>query len=156
MAPCGGQRLVVREQQDAVLHPLLVQLAEERRQNPGIQPLDGLNLSLQVAVMGALVGSLQMQSAEIRVAVQQGKRRLQLSLEVRVDLAGGALHLDFLKAPQNADAVTQGNGGNHAARMSVLLFKGGQLHGGALRPEPDAVGGHFSLAATFFVERMVV
>ena len=147
---------MVREEQDTVLHAFCVQFVKQRLQDPGIQPLDGLDLTGKISIVGALIRCFQMDTAKVRIGMDQIQCRPKLSFKIGIDLAGGTFHLDHFKAPQNANSMAQGDRGDHAAGVSVLSLEVRQFHRGALRPEPDAVGRHFSGAASLFIKGVAV
>ena len=65
VAPGGGEGLVVAEEQDPVVLPGLLQPGEQGGDQAAVQPLDGLDLAGQIAVVGALVGGLQVEADEV-------------------------------------------------------------------------------------------
>ena len=60
-----GERFVVGEEQQAVVHVRRVQTLGEGLDKPAVEPFDGLHLALEVAVVGAFVGRLEVQADEV-------------------------------------------------------------------------------------------
>ena len=62
---CRGERFVVGEEQQAVVHVRRVQTLGEGLDEPAVEPFDGLHLALEVAVVGAFIGRLEVQADEV-------------------------------------------------------------------------------------------
>ena len=156
MGPCGHKSLVVTEDQDPVIHPLLFHPANKRLHDQAVQLVDGQQLIGQAAVVGGFIGRFQMETHK-RIAGQQGILGcLQLTCIVGVYLAGGAFHGDHFQANQNADAVYQRHSADDRTAMAVILHKVGELDGSTFRPEPNTVGRFLTGSPALIVQRQML
>lgn len=70
-----------------MVQPRRLQAGDQRPRQAAVQPFDGLQLTRQVSVVGAFVGSFQVEADEV-VLLELGPGRFQLALEVGVSSAG--------------------------------------------------------------------
>ena len=146
---------MVGQEEDAVVPASPIHLGAQGTDHPRVEPLDAEQLTVKVAVVRTLVGRFDVDGDKVMHA-QHVERCVHLAFVVCVDLSRGTVGADHVKPYEPCDAVAERDRRNDGSVKAVALFEVGKRNGGAFRPEPNAVCGHFALTPKLLAQRVRV
>ena len=135
----GYGRGVIGHAEDSERPALLLHGLEHVAHHLLVEILDGPNLFLEQSPVARLVRRLHVDEDQ----VAGGERRDRcpgLAFVVGVYPARGPRDVDHLHAPEEAQALQEVHGRDHAPGDAVLGLEGGDLHPLAVAPGPDGGG----------------